>query len=280
MGKNFLRQFFRRKIAAAALILLVLELLAVILLPPLLHLDPYTTDPLAMNRAPDAAHLLGTDALGRDLLARLVCGGRNSLFIGFASTVVSVLIGLPLGLLAGYRRGPLSSLIMRLADMFLSFPSMVLVLVLVALFGSSVWSITLLLGVLGWPQVARLMNASVLAEREREYVTAARALGLGEAAILWRHILPNAISPLWMSLAFRVSQSMILESGLSFLSAGVQPPESSWGNIMQAAGSLVTLSTRPWIWLPAGLCLILTIVCINFVGEGVRDALDPKMMEQ
>ena len=125
-----------------------------------------------MNRAPDAAHLLGTDALGRDLLARLVCGGRNSLFIGFASTVVSVLIGLPLGLLAGYRRGPLSSLIMRLADMFLSFPSMVLVLVLVALFGSSVWSITLLLGVLGWPQVARLMNASVLAEREREYVTA------------------------------------------------------------------------------------------------------------
>jgi peptide/nickel transport system permease protein len=191
--------------------------------------------------------------------------------------VISVLIGLPLGLIAGYYKGWLSIFIMRVADMFQSFPSMIIVLVVVALFGSSVSSITIILGVLGWPAIARLLNANVMAEREKEYVLAARTTGVRSPVILVRYILPNAISPLWMSLAFRISQAMIMESGLSFLSAGVQPPEASWGNIMQSANSLLVLTSRPWMWAPAGLCLIVTIVCINFVGEGIRDALDPKL---
>jgi len=125
--------------------------------------------------------------------------------------------------------------------------------------------------------VARLLSANVLSEREKEYVLAAKTIGTRNSVILWRYILPNAVSPLWMSLAFRISQAMIMESGLSFLGAGVQPPESSWGNIIQAANNIVVLSSRWWIWIPAGLCLIVTIVCINFVGEGIRDALDPKL---
>ena len=277
MNGTFLRRFFRHRLAVVSAAVLLAEVLAVLLLPSLLSLDPYTTNMLAMNKAPSAAHALGTDNTGRDLLARLVLGGRNSLLIGVLSAVISALIGVPLGLLSGYYKGVASSLIMRLSDMFLSFPSMILVLVTVAFFGTSVWSITLSLGVLGWPNIARLIHANVMAERERDYVRSARTLGLSDAAILWRYILPNAISPLWISLAFRVSQAMILESGLSFLGAGVQPPDASWGNLMQAANSLVVLTGRLWQWVPPGLCLMVTIICINFVGEGIRDALDPRL---
>lgn len=277
MKNDFFHNFIKHKVAAVCAVILVLELLAVIFLPMLVELDPYTTDVANMNRAPSQEHILGTDTLGRDIFARLVYGGRNSLYIGVVSTAVSVLIGLPLGLLAGYYKGFMSNIIMRLADMFMSFPSMVLILVVVALFGSSVSSITIIIGVLGWPSVARLLSANVLSQREKEYVLAARTTGASNTEILWRYILPNSVSPLWMSLAFKISQAMIMESGLSFLASGVQPPESSWGNIIQAANNLVVLSSRWWIWVPAGLCLILTIVCINFVGEGIRDALDPKL---
>lgn len=277
MNNGFFKNLIKHKAAAICLVILALELLAILLLPVFMELDPYTSDVLSMNKAPSDAHILGTDTLGRDIFARLVYGGRNSLFIGVGSTIISVLIGLPLGLLAGYYRGFFSTIIMRIADMFMSFPSMVLILVVVALFGSSVWSITVIIGVLGWPAVARLLSANVLSEREKEYVLAAKTIGTRNSVILWKYILPNAVSPLWMSLAFRISQAMIMESGLSFLGAGVQPPESSWGNIIQAANNIVVLSSRWWIWVPAGLCLIITIVCINFVGEGIRDALDPKL---
>ena len=271
------RRFLRHRLAVVSVIFLTAEMLAVLLLPGILGLDPYSTDMLAMNKPPSAAHPLGTDNTGRDLLARLVLGGRNSLLIGVMSAVLSALIGVPLGLISGYDRGVASSLIMRLADMFLSFPSMILVLVTVAFFGTSVWSITVILGVLGWPNIARLIHANVMAERERDYVRSARTLGLSDGHILWKVILPNAISPLWISMAFRVSQGMILESGLSFLGAGVQPPDASWGNLMQAANSLVVLTGRVWQWLPPGLCLVVTILYVNFIGEGIRDALDPRL---
>ena len=277
MNNSFFHNFIKHRVAAVCAVILILELLCILILPLATSLDPYTCDVLSMNKAPSKAHLLGTDTLGRDILARLVYGGRNSLFIGIVSTLISVVIGLPLGLYAGYYKGFFSSLIMRLADMFMSFPSTVLILVVVALFGSTVTSMTVIIGILGWPAVARLLSANVLSEREKEYVLAARTIGTREQKILWTYILPNSVSPLWMSLAFRISQAMIMESGLSFLGAGVMPPESSWGNIIQDANSLIVLSTRWWIWVPAGICLIFTIVCINFVGEGIRDALDPKL---
>ena len=277
MKRGVFRRFLHHKPAVISSVLLIVLVLCLFLLPLILQTDPNKVDILSMNKAPSAKHLLGTDSTGRDIFARLLAGGQNSLLVGVGSAVISMLVGIPLGLIAGYYRGVASSVIMRLADMFLSFPSMILVMVTVALFGTSVWSITLIIGVLGWPQAARLLAANVMVERERDYITSARTIGIPQWRILLQYILPNAISPLWTSMAFRISQAMILESGLSFLGAGIQPPEASWGNLIQAAGSLVVLTTRPWQWLPAGLCLVVTIVAINFVGEGIRDALDPRL---
>ena len=277
MKNGAFRRFLHHKPAVISSVLLILLVLCLVLLPVILHTDPNRVEVISMNKAPSARHLLGTDSTGRDIFARLLAGGQNSLLVGVGSAVISVLIGIPLGLIAGYYRGAASSVIMRLADMFLSFPSMILVMVTVALFGTSVWSITLIIGVLGWPQAARLLAANVMVERERDYITSARTIGIPQWRILLQYILPNAISPLWTSMAFRISQAMILESGLSFLGAGIQPPEASWGNLIQAAGSLVVLTTRQWQWLPAGICLVVTIVAINFVGEGIRDALDPRL---
>ena len=277
MRNGFFRRFAHHVPALVSSIFLILLVIALFVLPAAMHLDPYSTDVLAMNKAPRPGHPLGTDGTGRDILARLCEGGKISLYIGTGSALISMLIGIPLGLIAGGTKGFWSSLIMRLADMFMSFPAMILVLVTVAMFGSSVSGIMLILGILGWPAPARLLSANVMAEKEKNYVASARLLGRSETSILLRSILPNAISPLWTSLAFRISQSMILESGLSFLGAGVQPPLASWGNMMQAAGSLVVLTTRPWQWLPAGICLIVSVVSINFIGEGIRDALDPRL---
>jgi peptide/nickel transport system permease protein len=168
---------------------------------------------------------------------------------------------------------------MRLADIFLSFPSMILVLVMVAIFGNSLPILILLIGLLAWPQPARLVYGRALSVRRMEYVEAAKVGGNSTLSILIKYVLPNSVAPLWMSIAFQISSAMLTESALSFLGAGVQTPAASWGNIIHEALNVVVLYSAPWIWLPAGLCLIVTVVSINFVGEGVRDALDPKMKQ-
>lgn len=274
---EFFKKFVHHKPATVSLILIILEVAAVIFLPMVMNLDPYTSDPVAFNAPPGGNHILGTDDVGRDILARLIYGGRNSLAIGVLSTLISILIGLPLGLIAGYFRGIWETIIMRAADIFMSFPTMILILVVVAIFGSSVPTIVIVIGVLGWPAIGKLIYGNVLSVRKKDYVEAARALGTKESEIIFRYVLPNSIAPLWMSVAFRISSAMITESGLSFLGCGVQSPQASWGNIIQNASNLMILTTRPWMWIPAGLCLMFTIICINFIGEGVRDALDPKL---
>lgn len=274
---DFLKSFFKHKLAVMGLAVLVVEILLMIFLPMVIEMDPVAIDNTAFNQAPGQVHLLGTDDVGRDILARVVYGGRISIIIGILATVISVALGLPLGLLAGYYRGKVETFIMRAADIFMSFPSMVLILVVVAVFGSSVPIIIVLIGVLGWPAIAKLIYGNVLSVRSKEYVESEKAIGTGSLKILFCTVLPNSIAPLWVSLAFRISNAMITESALSFLGAGVQPPTASWGNIIQAAANLAVLTRRWWIWIPAGVCLVVTIICINFIGEGVRDALDPKM---
>ena len=199
------------------------------------------------------------------------------MLVGFSSTLLSVLIGLPLGLIAGYYRGKAETVIMRMADIFMSFPSMILVLVMVAIFGNSLPSLILLIGGLAWPQPARLVYSRALTVRRMEYVEAAKVSGCGDPEIILYYVLPNSVAPLWMSVAFQISSAILTESALSFLGAGVQPPAASWGNIVYQAQNVVVLYSYPWIWIPAGICLIVTIISINFVGEGIRDALDPKM---
>ena len=158
-----------------------------------------------------------------------------------------------------------------------SIPDIILILVIVAVFEPSILTITIVIGFTGWTGIARLINSTVMSVREKEYVEAAAASGCKKSTIMLRYVLPNSIAPLWVALAFRVSSSILTESGLSFLGAGVQVPEASWGNIINAAKSIVVLAKRPWVWVPPGILLILTVVAINLVGEGIRDALDPKM---
>lgn len=275
-----MKKFIHNKKAMLGLAIVTILVLVVVFIPLFADLDPYTTDRAAgFNKPPSDAHILGTDDVGRDLFARLLYGGRISLFVGITSTIISVLIGIPLGLIAGYFRGTAESIIMRTADAFMSFPSMVLILVLVAVFGPSILTVTVVIGVLGWTAIAKLIYGNVLSIREREYIQAARAVGVSTKKILFSEVLPNAIPPVWANISFRVAGAILTESSLSFLGMGVQTPQASWGNIIFAAQNLLVLTARPWVWLPPGICIILVVIGFNFIGEGVRDALDPKTKE-
>lgn len=272
-----MKKFLHNKKAMFGLFIVVLLALAVLLIPLFMDLDPYTTDRAAgFNKGPSETHILGTDDVGRDLFARVLYGGRVSLFVGITSTIISVLVGIPLGLIAGYFRGAAESIIMRTADAFMSFPSMVLILVLVAVFGPSILTVTVVIGILGWTAIAKLIYGNVLSIREREYIQAAKTSGTSTWTILFSEVLPNAIPPVWANLSFRVAGAILTESSLSFLGMGVQTPQASWGNIIYAAQNLMVLTARPWVWIPPGVCIILVVIGFNFIGEGVRDALDPK----
>ena len=259
------------------LAILAVELLCVLALPPLLGLEPSLTDRSAgFWASPSLAHPLGTDDVGRDVLARLLCGGRISLLIGFAAAAISVAVGVPLGLLAGYRRGGWAFWIMRLADVFQSFPTIVLILCLVTLFGSSVLNLILAIGFLGWPAIARPVYGNVLSVREKEYILAVRALGARTGTILVRNVLPNVVAPVWAALAQRVGRAILSESSLSFLGVGVRTPQASWGNLMEYASSLAVLTGRPWVWVPPGVLIILTVICLQILGDALRAAMDPR----
>ncbi len=277
LSNQAVKKFIHNRKAVLGLIIVCFLVLAVILMPIFMKLDPYTTDrAVGFNKAPCPGHLLGTDDVGRDLFARLLYGGRISLFVGIMSTIISVLIGIPLGLIAGYFRGIAETVIMRVADAFMSFPTMVLILVLVAVFGPSILTVTVVIGVLGWTAIAKLIYGNVLSIREREYIQATKAIGMSTPKILLSEVLPNAIPPVWANISFRVAGAILTESSLSFLGMGVQTPQASWGNIIFAAQNLLVLTARPWVWFPPGICIILVVVGFNFIGEGVRDALDPK----
>ena len=253
MQSQAMKKFLHNKKAMLGLFIVLFLMAVVVFLPLFMDLDPYTTDRAAgFNKPPSDAHILGTDDVGRDLFARLLYGGRISLFVGITSTIISVLVGIPLGLIAGYFRGAAESIIMRTADAFMSFPSMVLILVLVAVFGPSILTVTVVIGVLGWTAIAKLIYGNVLSIREREYIQATKAVGMKTMPILFAEVLPNAIPPVWANISFRVAGAILTESSLSFLGMGVQTPQASWGNIIFAAQNLMVLTARPWVWLQIG----------------------------
>ena len=272
-----LQRFWEDKLAAACLIFLGVEILLLLVLPLFLGQDPNVTDKTAGFWAPPGAeHLLGTDDVGRDILARLLYGGQISLLVGYLSAILGTLLGVPLGLLAGYKGGKWEYWIMRACDTFQSFPSLILVLCLVSLLGPSVWNIILVQGVLGWSSMARLVYGSTLSVKKKEYVEASRALGATDRAILFRTILPNVIAPVWAAFPMKVGRAILSESSLSFLGVGLRTPQASWGNLMQNALELITLTTRPWAWIPPGLCIVVTVLALLLVGEGLRKALNPR----
>ena len=256
---------------------IVVAILVLAALGPFVLPDPFFTDiSKPPPAAPSAIHLLGTDTSGRDVLARVVLGARTSMIVGFGAVTVYILIGTLIGLLSGYFGGWVDQLLMRLTDTVLSIPTLLLVIIFVSVVGPSLVSVIAVIGLLGWPQVARIVRGQLLWLREAEFITAARVLGVDNRAIMLRHLLPNLVGPLTVVATFGVASAILLEASLSFLGLGVQAPQPSLGNMIIEARAPSVLKAAPWFWLPPGILIALLVLGVNFVGDGLRDALDPR----
>ncbi|MEE8449361.1 MAG: ABC transporter permease [Thermodesulfobacteriota bacterium] len=269
-------QHFRKNYLALAGAGLVLCLFVVALLAP--YLAPY--DPNMINvkiilELPSSQHLFGTDELGRDVLSRMIYGSRISLFVGFVAVGIASLIGVFLGAISGYYGGWVDNLIMRGVDIMLTFPSFFLILAVIAFVGPSIWNIMVVIGVTGWMGICRLVRAQFLSLKEREFVVAARSQGAKDLRIIFRHLLPNAMAPVLVSASLGVAGAILLESALSFLGIGVQPPTPTWGNILTAGKDNIEIAW--WLSLYPGLAIFLTVMGYNLLGEGIRDSLDPRL---
>lgn len=271
------QRFRRHKLAVVGLTFFILLAVAAIAAPLLEH-DPYSVDLEAYRTPPGSDHLLGTDATGRDVLSRLLYAGRVSLSVGIVAVTIYVAIGVTLGALAGFYGGWVDGVIMRLVDVVIAFPALVIIITAVSVFGPSLINLMLVIGLLQWPLVARLVRGELLSLRERDFVLAARSIGAGPRQLIFRHLIPNTVAPIIVAATFGVAQAILLEAALSFLGMGVQPPTPSWGNMLNAAQSLTVLESMPWLWVPPGIMIALAVLAINFMGDGLRDALDPRSM--
>jgi peptide/nickel transport system permease protein len=226
-------------------------------------------------RPPSGAHPLGTDDLGRDVLARVVYGARVSLKVGFVAVGIATALGLFVGLLSGFYGGWVDAVLMRFVDMMLCFPTFFLILSVIAFLEPSIWNIMAVIGLTGWMGVARLVRAETLPLKERDFVAAARAQGAGDARIIFRHVLPNTLAPILVAATLGVAGAILTESALSFLGIGVQPPTPSWGNILTTGKDNIEFAW--WLSLFPGLAILVTVLGYNLLGEGIRDAADPRL---
>jgi peptide/nickel transport system permease protein len=275
-GRMALRRFFRHRLAMLGLAILAVVALLSILAPLIAPTDPFKVDLAFFRKPPGPGHPLGTDSAGRDVLSRLLYAGQVSLSVGLAAAFMSTTIGLVLGLLAGTYGGWVDTVIMRLTDVVLSFPALVVIITIVALVGPSRETVILGIGLFFWPTACRIVRGLALSLREQDFVLAARALGSSTRHVMARHMVPSVLSPLTVTATFAVAQAILLEAALSFLGLGVRPPQPSWGNMLNEAQSLTILESMPWLWLPPGLAIAITVLAINFIGDGLRDALDPR----
>ena len=272
--RHFIRRFARNRMALAGLLVIIglfgLSLLAGVLAPE----DPDRPDLRARLQPPGPGHVLGTDALGRDVLSRLIWGSRVSLKVGLVSVGLATAIGLFFGALAGFYGGLVDGLVMRFCDLMLCFPAMFLILAVISLLEPSIWNVMVVIGLTSWMGVARLVRAEFISLKNRDFVLAARVLGASDARLILRHLLPNALAPVLVSATLGVAGAILLESGLSFLGLGVQPPTATWG-VMLADGKDY-LSRAWWLSFYPGLAILVTVLSYNLAGEGLRDAIDPR----
>jgi len=278
-GKIAVRRILRDRLTLAAmgilLVLIILSALAGVISEKVLDVNPNSTDLLATFDPPSAEHWLGTDQLGRDQLARLLFGGRISLAIGFSAAAVSMTIGVAIGLTAGFFGGIVDDFIMWFINTLQSIPTLFMLLIIVALFAPDPFWFVMILGFLGWMGTSRLVRGEVFSLRERDYVTAARALGASRFTLMVRHVLPNAIPIVIVITMIDVGSVILVESALSFLGLGVQPPTATWGNMLSNAQSYFHLGTHLVIF--PGLLITITVLCLYLLGDGFRDALDPRL---
>ncbi|HEV8489910.1 MAG TPA: ABC transporter permease [Candidatus Limnocylindrales bacterium] len=276
-----IRRFLRHRLAIVGVFLVIAIVLMAILAPLLTPWAPNRIDFLTGARQPPSAtHVLGTDVAGRDIWARVLYGGRTSTIVGFGAVALYLVIGTILGLIAGFYGGLLDQAIMRFTDTILSIPPLLLIVVFVSVVGPSIGSVILVIALLGWPVTCRLVRGQLLVLREVEYITAARVVGVSDRGILFRHMLPNILGPVTVVATFGVATAVLLESSLSFLGLGVRPPEASWGNLITEAISPVVLNHLPWQWVPAAIGITATVLGVNFIGDGLRDAIDPRTVRR
>jgi len=260
----------------ASVLFLGVLILVALAAPLVAGRDPIEMNPRQAMAAPSADHWLGTDLAGRDIWARLIYGSRVSLAVGLVAVSISLAITLLLGTLAGYYGGIVDMVIMRVTDVMMVFPGLVLIIAVVSIVGPSIFNVMAVLGILGWTGTTRLLRGQILSVRELDYVLAARAAGVPNRRIMWAHVLPNALAPLLVAATFGVAGAILTEAGLSYLGLGVLPPTPSWGSMLNAAASITVLERNWWVWIPPGVAVLLTVMAINFAGDGLRDALDPR----
>ena len=266
------RRFKRDRLAVASLMLLLLLTAIAILAPILSPYDPVKTVG-GFGATPSGEFLLGTDDVGRDNLSRLIYGSRVSLIVGVGSVMIYTIIGITLGLLSGYFGGVVDNIIMRITEVFMAYPRFMIILVIVSLIGPNMWTVMLVMGFMGWPPLCRLVRGEVLKIKTLDYVSSAVVTGYSPSTIVFQHILPNTMSPILVNFTFGIALAILTEASLSFLGLGVQPPTSSWGNMLTAAQSLTVLTSEPWRWIPPGLCILVTVLAVNFFGDGLNDAI-------
>jgi peptide/nickel transport system permease protein len=273
--RDFARRLLHNRLASAGGAIIVFFFLVSALPALFAPHPPNRIDIVHILRPPSAEHPLGTDDLGRDVLARMAHGARISLSVGFVAVGIAIAIGLVVGLLAGYYGGWVDAVLMRFVDMMLCFPTFFLILSVIAFIGPSIWNIMIIIGLTGWMGVARLVRAETLSLKERDFVAAARAQGAGDGRIVFRHILPNTLAPILVAATLGVAGAILTESALSFLGIGVQPPTPSWGNILTAGKDNIEFAW--WLSLFPGLAILVTVLGYNLLGEGIRDAADPRL---
>ena len=272
------RRFLRHRLAVvSALFLAGMILLSFPLAPLVTPSDPDRIDLKAIGKAPSLAHPLGTDMTGRDLWSRLVYGGRVSLSVGAVAVSIYVTLGVLLGSLAGYYGGRVDGWIMRFTEVVMAFPTLIILITIVAILGPGLFNSMIAIGLIGWTGIARLVRGQILSLREMDFVSAAQAVGSTQGRILRQHILPNVVAPIIVAATFGIAGAILTEAGLSFLGLGIKPPTPSWGNMINEAQQLTVIESKPWIWLGPGLMITLSVLAINFIGDGLRDALDPRM---
>jgi len=276
---HLVKVFLRHRLGVVGLVMLSCFVLAAVFAPVVAPYDPLEMDLLNPFAPPGSpGHLLGTDKYGRDILSRLIHGSRISLLIGIVAVTIAAVLGSCLGLLAGYYGGWVDALVMRLVEVFYAFPFLILVIGVMAVLGPSIYNVMIVLGVVSWPLYARLVRAQVMAQKSEDFVKAATAMGLSDARIMFRHILPNVLTPVIVSATLGIPGAILSSAALGFLGFGVQPPWPEWGAMVSEAKDFMLIDSNMIIW--PGMCVFLVVLSFNFVGDAVRDALDPRLAKQ
>ncbi|MEO8417810.1 MAG: ABC transporter permease [Methylophilaceae bacterium] len=274
MKHSLVIKTFSNPLAFAGFVIISIILLLALFAPYLAPYDPDAIDVKAILVSPSSMHLMGTDGLGRDVFSRMLLGARISLLVGIVAVGIATLIGVVLGAISGYYRGWVDVVIMRLVDVMLSIPTFFLILAVIAFLTPSIWNIMIVIGLTSWMGVTRLVRAEFLSLRGREFVMASQTLGAKDARLIFRHLLPNSLTPIIVSSVLGIASAVLIESGLSFLGLGVQAPQASWGNILTDGKEYIQFAW--WLSLFPGLAILITVLGYNLLGEGLRDALDPR----